>query len=59
MRLRFGDKATNNEAEYDTLIAAFKVVLKKLTDSHADPKTATLDVRAFAIGYQQVLGGGM
>ncbi len=45
VRLRFGDKVTNNEAEYDTLIAALEGVLKKLTDAQADPKTATLDVR--------------
>ena len=57
VRLRFGDKATNNEAEYDTLIAALEGVLKKLTDSHADLKTATLDVRGDSLlVINQVLG---
>lgn len=57
VRLRFGDKVTNNEAEYDTLIAALEVVLKRLADGHADPKTATLDVRGDSLlVVNQVLG---
>lgn len=45
VRLRFGNRVTNNEAEYDTLIAALDAVLKRLRDGGADPKTARLDVR--------------
>lgn len=45
VRLRFGDRVTNNEAEYDTLIAALDAVLKRLADNKADPKTARVDLR--------------
>lgn len=45
VRLRFGDRATNNEAEYDTLIAALEAVLKRLQDNGAAPATAKLDIR--------------
>ncbi|MBX3013498.1 MAG: reverse transcriptase-like protein [Caldilineaceae bacterium] len=45
VRLRFGNQATNNEAEYDTLITALEAILKRLRDAGADPKTARLDVR--------------
>jgi len=45
VRLRFGNRVTNNEAEYDTLIAALEAVLKRLRDGGADPKTARLEVR--------------
>ncbi len=45
VQLQFGDRVTNNEAEYDTLIAALEAVLKRLADGQADPKTAKLDVR--------------
>lgn len=43
--LRFGNQHTNNEAEYDTLIAALEGILKRLRDAGADPKTARLDLR--------------
>ncbi|MFN8489231.1 MAG: ribonuclease HI family protein [Caldilineaceae bacterium] len=45
VRLRFGDHVTNNEAEYDTLIAALEAVLKRLADNGAAPSTAKLDIR--------------
>lgn len=45
VRLRFGDRVTNNEAEYDTLIAALEAVLKRLQDNGAAPETARLDIR--------------
>lgn len=45
VRLRFGNRVTNNEAEYDTLLAALDAVLKRLRDGGADPKTARLEVR--------------
>ena len=45
VQLQFGDRVTNNEAEYDTLIAALEAVLKRLADGKIDPKTAKLEVR--------------
>ncbi|CAN5505098.1 hypothetical protein BH10CHL1_BH10CHL1_22000 [soil metagenome] len=45
VRLRFGNHVTNNEAEYDTLIAALEAVLKRLQDNGAAPETARLDIR--------------
>jgi ribonuclease HI len=44
-RLTFGNHVTNNEAEYQTLIAALGDVLNRLAASGADPKTCTLAVR--------------
>ena len=45
VRLRFGDRVTNNEAEYDTLIAALEVILQRLEDGGADPATARVEAR--------------
>lgn len=45
VQLQFGDGVTNNEAEYDTLIAAIEAVLKRLRDTKADPSTANVDIR--------------
>ena len=45
VQLQFGDRVTNNEAEYDTLIAALEAVLKRLADGQIEPSTAKLDVR--------------
>ena len=45
VRLRFGDRVTNNEAEYDTLIAALETILQRLEDGGADPSTARIEVR--------------
>ncbi len=45
VRLRFGNQATNNEAEYDTLIAALEALHKRLQDNGAAPATAKLDIR--------------
>lgn len=57
VRLRFGNNMTNNEAEYDTLIAALEAVLKRLVDSGAAPRTAQLDVRGDSLlVVNQVLG---
>ncbi|MFZ1755817.1 MAG: hypothetical protein WAU10_18840, partial [Caldilineaceae bacterium] len=33
VRLKFGDRVTNNEAEYDTLIAALEAIVKRLRES--------------------------
>lgn len=57
VRLRFGDRMTNNEAEYDTLIAALEAILKRLHDMKADPSTARLDIRGDSLlVINQVLG---
>lgn len=45
IRLQFGDQVTNNEAEYDTLIAALEGVVKRLQDQDADPQTAGVEIR--------------
>jgi ribonuclease HI len=45
VQLQFGDQVTNNEAEYDTLIAALEAVLRRLIDNGAAPATARLDIR--------------
>lgn len=44
VQLQFGERVTNNEAEYDTLIAALEAVEKRLADLHAEAKTATLHI---------------
>lgn len=57
VRLRFGDRVTNNEAEYDTLIAALEAVLKRLKEQRADPSTAQIDIRGDSkIVVSQVMG---
>jgi ribonuclease HI len=57
VKLRFGDRTTNNEAEYDTLIAALEGVLKRLQDNGAAPATAKLDIRGDSLlVINQVLG---
>ena len=43
-RLTFGDQATNNEAEYDTLIAALEDVRDRVADLKIDPRLATLSI---------------
>ena len=45
VQLRFGDRVTNNEAEYDTLIAALEAILQRLEDSGAAPETARVEIR--------------
>jgi len=44
-RLTFGNNTTNNEAEYQTLIAALRDVINRLIIAHADPHACTLAVR--------------
>jgi ribonuclease HI len=57
VKLRFGDRTTNNEAEYDTLIAALEGVLKRLQEHGAAPSTAKLDIRGDSLlVVNQVLG---
>jgi ribonuclease HI len=45
VQLRFGDRVTNNEAEYDTLIAALEAILKRLAEAGAPPTTARVEIR--------------
>ena len=45
VQLRFGDRVTNNEAEYDTLIAAIEAILQRLEDSGATTKSAKVEIR--------------
>lgn len=45
VQLRFGDRVTNNEAEYDTLIAALEAILQRLEDSQAALNTAKVEIR--------------
>jgi ribonuclease HI len=57
IRLQFGNQVTNNEAEYDTLIAALEGVVKRLREGGADPATARLDIRGDSLlVINQVLG---
>lgn len=44
VRLQFGNHVTNNEAEYDTLIAALEAVNKRLAENGADPSTARVEI---------------
>jgi ribonuclease HI len=58
VQLQFGDGMTNNEAEYDTLIAALAALLKRLRAGGVDPQTARLDVRGDSqLVVNQVAGG--
>lgn len=45
VQLQFGNRVTNNEAEYDTLIAALEGLVTRLEDQDADVATAQLDIR--------------
>ncbi|MCB9140116.1 MAG: ribonuclease HI family protein [Caldilineaceae bacterium] len=45
VQLKFGHHVTNNEAEYDTLIAALEAILARLQDAGADPATAQVTMR--------------
>ena len=45
VQLRFGDRVTNNEAEYDTLIAALEAILQRLQDAGAVTTSARVDIR--------------
>jgi ribonuclease HI len=44
VQLRFGDRVTNNEAEYDTLIAALEAILQRLADMGAANRTAKVEI---------------
>lgn len=44
-RLDLGDRYTNNEAEYDTLIAALRDLLGRIDKAGRDPQEFSLEVR--------------
>ncbi|MBI1298913.1 reverse transcriptase-like protein [bacterium] len=44
VRLQFGNHVTNNEAEYDTLIAALEAVEKRLAENGANPGGARIEI---------------
>lgn len=44
VQLKFGDRVTNNEAEYDTLIAALEAIRDRLFEQQIDPKTTSLSI---------------
>lgn len=44
VRLHFGDRVTNNEAEYDTLISALEAILQRLADQGMDLSTGQLQI---------------
>ena len=44
VQLNFGNRVTNNEAEYDTLIAALETVRDRLVEHHIDPKSTSVSI---------------
>lgn len=44
-RLEFGDGVTNNQAEYDTLIAALEALLNEVNRLGRDPRSFSLEIR--------------
>lgn len=44
VQLNFGDNVTNNEAEYDTLIAALEAVRDRMKDRRIEPRSALLSI---------------
>ena len=44
VQLNFGDRVTNNEAEYDTLIAALETVRDRLVEHQIDPMSTSLSI---------------
>jgi ribonuclease HI len=57
-RLTFGDGYTNNEAEYDTLIAALQELLGRIEKAGRQPAEFSLEVRGdSALVIKQLQGG--
>jgi ribonuclease HI len=44
-RVEFGDNYTNNQAEYDTLIAALQYIVERLTATGRTPQQVALDIK--------------
>jgi ribonuclease HI len=45
VRLQFGERVTNNEAEYDTLISALEAMMSRMQEAGIDPETAKFEIR--------------
>ncbi|MGD8473759.1 MAG: ribonuclease HI family protein [Anaerolineae bacterium] len=56
-RLDLGDGYTNNEAEYDTLVAALQDLIRRLEATGSDPGEFTLEVRGDSALVLNQLGG--
>ena len=56
-RLDFGDEYTNNEAEYDSLIAALQDLLKRIERARREPQEFSVEIRGDStLVINQVLG---
>jgi len=57
VRLDFGGEMTNNEAEYDTLIAGLADLIQTLTEANRDPSGFSVEVRGdSSLAINQVSG---
>ena len=57
VRLDFGGEMTNNEAEYDTLIAGLSDLIQRLTDANQSPSEFSIEVRGdSSLAINQVSG---
>jgi ribonuclease HI len=45
-RVEFGDNYTNNQAEYDTLIASLEYIIERLTATNRTPAQVALDIKS-------------
>ena len=45
-RVEFGDNYTNNQAEYDTLIACLQYIIERLTATNRTPAQVALDIKS-------------
>jgi ribonuclease HI/uncharacterized RmlC-like cupin family protein len=45
-RVEFGDNYTNNQAEYDTLIACLQYIIERLTATNRTPGQVALDIKS-------------
>ncbi len=57
VRLDFGGEMTNNEAEYDTLIAGLSDLIQRLTEANRSPSEFSIEVRGdSSLAINQVSG---
>jgi len=56
-RLDLGDRLTNNEAEYDTLIAALRDLIARIEAAQRSPAAYTLEVRGDSTLVLKQVGG--
>lgn len=56
-RIEFGDGYTNNEAEYDTLIAALRDLIQRIEAAHRSPGEFSIEIRGDSeLVIKQLLG---